>query len=178
MRDEGAIVIAADAATAVKRSPTAISSLSTSPSPIRRAPPNSVMGQAASRAMKLSGGGSIVNIAGVSGLMGNAGRSAYGASNGGVVMLSMAMATDLAPLGIRVNVIAPGPVDSPHAERLSSPHARKRWTDAIPLERYARPDEIAGPQSSFVRPTRTSSRARSSRSTAVYSDRASSHDTK
>ena len=94
--------------------------------------------------MKLSGGGSIVNIAGVSGLTGNAGRSAYGASKGGVVMLSKAMATDLAPLGIRVNVIAPGPVESPLAELKPSPHARKRWTDAIPLERYARPDEIAG----------------------------------
>ena len=94
--------------------------------------------------MKLSGGGSIVNIAGVSGLTGNAGRSAYGASKGGVVMLSKAMATDLAPLGIRVNVIAPGPVESPLAEFSPSPHARKRWTDAIPLERYARPDEIAG----------------------------------
>ena len=94
--------------------------------------------------MKLSGGGSIVNIAGVSGLTGNAGRSAYGASKGGVVMLSKAMATDLAPLGIRVNVIAPGPVESPLAELSPSPHARKRWTDAIPLERYARPDEIAG----------------------------------
>ena len=85
--------------------------------------------------MKLSGGGSIVNIAGVSGLTGNAGRSAYGASKGGVVMLSKAMATDLAPLGIRVNVIAPGPVESPLAELSPSPHARKRWTDAIPLER-------------------------------------------
>jgi NAD(P)-dependent dehydrogenase (short-subunit alcohol dehydrogenase family) len=85
--------------------------------------------------MKLSGGGSIVNIAGVSGLTGNAGRSAYGASKGGVVMLSKAMATDLAPLGIRVNVIAPGPVESPLAELKPSPHARKRWTDAIPLER-------------------------------------------
>lgn len=59
-------------------------------------------------------------------------------------MLSKAMATDLAPLGIRVNVIAPGPVESPLAEFSPSPHARKRWTDAIPLERYARPDEIAG----------------------------------
>jgi len=59
-------------------------------------------------------------------------------------MLSKAMATDLAPLGIRVNVIAPGPVESPLAELSPSPHARKRWTDAIPLERYARPDEIAG----------------------------------
>ena len=83
------------------------------------------------------GGGSIVNIAGVSGLT-------SGASKGGVVMLSKAMATDLAPFGIRVNVIAPGPVEFPLAERTPSPHARQRWTDATPLERYARPDEIAG----------------------------------
>ncbi len=103
-----------------------------------------VMGQAASRGMKLSGGGSIVNIAGVSGLTGNAARSAYGASKGGVVMLSKPIGTDVVPFGIRVNVIASGPVESPFAELTPSPHARKRWTDAIPLERSARPDEIAG----------------------------------
>ena len=54
------------------------------------------------------------------------------------------MATDLAPLGIRVNVIGPGPVESPHADRTPSPYARKRWTDATPLERYAGPYKIAG----------------------------------
>src|SRR4051794_39755241 len=71
-----------------------------------------VVGQAAARAMKETGGGSIVNIASVSGITGNAGRSAYGASKWGVVGLSRVMAIDLADFGIRVNVLAPGAVET------------------------------------------------------------------
>ena len=67
-----------------------------------------LVGQAAARLMARGGGGAIVNIASVSGLRGNVGRSAYGASKGGVVVLSQVMAVDLAEHGIRVNVIAPG----------------------------------------------------------------------
>ena len=70
-------------------------------------------GQAAARLMARGGGGAIVNIASVSGLRGNVGRSAYGASKGGVVILSQVMAVDLAEHGIRVNVIAPGPIETP-----------------------------------------------------------------
>lgn len=61
--------------------------------------------------------GSIVNISSVSGMCGNRGRSAYGASKGGVNLLTMVMANELGQSGIRVNAIAPGPVDTPSPRR-------------------------------------------------------------
>ena len=55
----------------------------------------------------------IVNIASVSGLRANAGRVAYGASKAGVKMMSEVMAVELGGQGIRVNCVAPGPIDTP-----------------------------------------------------------------
>src|SRR3712207_3653984 len=63
--------------------------------------------QACARAMREAGrGGAILNIGSVSGLRGNSGRTAYGASKGAVVNLTQTMALDLAEHGIRVNAIA------------------------------------------------------------------------
>ena len=59
--------------------------------------------------------GSIVNIASVAAIIGFAGLSHYCASKGGVVAMSKAMALELAPLGIRINNIAPGAIDTPGA---------------------------------------------------------------
>jgi NAD(P)-dependent dehydrogenase (short-subunit alcohol dehydrogenase family) len=101
-------------------------------------------GQAAARAMKETGGGSIVNIASVSGVTGNAGRSAYGASKWGVVGLSRVMAVDLADLGIRVNVLAPGAVETPLVDKMLPGDEARQWIDRTPLHRYARPEELAG----------------------------------
>lgn len=103
-----------------------------------------VVGQACARAMRKGGGGSIVNIASVSGMTGNFHRSAYGASKGGVVTLSKVMAVDLAASGIRVNVLAPGPVDTPLVRRMHSPESRAGWAQRTPLGRYAQPEEMAG----------------------------------
>lgn len=103
-----------------------------------------IVGQAAARAMRATGGGAIVNIASVSGMTGNVGRSAYGASKGGVVLLSRVMAVDLAAEGIRVNVLAPGPVDTPLVAEMHSSAIRERWLGGTPLRRYARPEEMAG----------------------------------
>lgn len=103
-----------------------------------------ILGQAAAKAMVETGGGSIINIASVSGVTGNAGRAAYGASKGGVVILSQVMAVELAAYKIRVNVLAPGPVDTPLVQRMHSAQARQRWTDLTPMHRYAQPEEIAG----------------------------------
>lgn len=102
-----------------------------------------VVGQAAARAMTKTGG-SIVNVASVSGIRGNAGRAAYGASKAGVILLSQVMAIDLASLGIRVNVLAPGPVETPLVSQMHSEKHRRGWVDHTPLHRYAHPDEIAG----------------------------------
>ena len=88
-----------------------------------------LIGQACARLMEP--GSAIVNIASVSGMRGNVGRSAYGASKGGVVTLSQVMAADLAPLGIRVNVIAPGLTETPMT--LGRPGHIERGLDAVPL---------------------------------------------
>lgn len=104
-----------------------------------------IVGQTAARVMRDGGrGGAIVNVASVSGMTGNFGRSAYGASKGGVVILSQAMAVDLAADGIRVNVLAPGPVETPLVARMHAPETRARWIERTPLHRYAQPEEMAG----------------------------------
>lgn len=101
-------------------------------------------GQAAARCMMQGGGGAIVNIASVSGLRGSLGRAAYGASKGGVVTLSQVMAVELADHGIRVNVIAPGPIETPLAAALHSAAVREAWVRHVPMRRYGTPEEVAG----------------------------------
>jgi NAD(P)-dependent dehydrogenase (short-subunit alcohol dehydrogenase family) len=103
-----------------------------------------LVGQACARAMVAAGRGAIVNIASVSGLRGNIGRAAYGASKGGVIVLSQVMATELAERGVRVNVIAPGPVDTPMVAAMHDAEIRASWTRATPMARYATPEEVAG----------------------------------
>ncbi|MBC7603552.1 MAG: SDR family oxidoreductase [Ramlibacter sp.] len=98
---------------------------------------------AAVQAMKESGGGSIVNISSGSGLRANAGRTAYGASKAGVELMSKVMATELAPLGIRVNTVAPGPIETPMVKAMHSAQDRARALAAVPMGMYGEPDDIA-----------------------------------
>lgn len=86
---------------------------------------------------------SIVNVASVSGLRANAGRVAYGASKAGVVMMSQVMANELAAKGVRVNVVAPGPTETPLISRLHTPEDREAWLEHIPQRRYGEPREVA-----------------------------------
>lgn len=102
-----------------------------------------LVGQEAARLMSRCGGGSIVNVASVSGVRGNVGRAAYGASKGGVVVLSQVMAVDLAAHRIRVNVVAPGPIDTPLVAAMHDLAMREAWTRAVPLHRYGSPEEVA-----------------------------------
>ncbi|HCL66067.1 MAG TPA: oxidoreductase [Rhizobium sp.] len=88
--------------------------------------------------------GSIVNISSISGMHGNKGRSAYGASKGGVNAMTMVMANELGPNGIRVNAIAPGPIDTPLAREVHTKDVRAQWQKRVPLRRYGTIDEIAG----------------------------------
>jgi NAD(P)-dependent dehydrogenase (short-subunit alcohol dehydrogenase family) len=101
-----------------------------------------LVGQAAARLMR-GRGGSIVNVSSVSGVRGNVGRSAYGASKGGVVLLSQVMAVDLAAENIRVNVIAPGPIETPMVTAVHAPEMRAIWESHVPMRRYGTPDEVA-----------------------------------
>jgi NAD(P)-dependent dehydrogenase (short-subunit alcohol dehydrogenase family) len=97
----------------------------------------------AAKAMRGRGAGAIVNLASVSGVTGNEGRTAYGASKGGVIVMTKVLAVEWAPLGIRVNAIAPGPIETPMVQELHSDAAREVWKRAIPQHRYGTPAEIA-----------------------------------
>ena len=83
-----------------------------------------LVARAAVKAMAAAGGGAIVNLASISGLRGNLGRTAYGASKGGVITLTQVMAVELARDGIRVNAVAPGPVDTAMVRALHVPERR------------------------------------------------------
>ena len=86
-----------------------------------------IVARAAAQVMKERGGGAIVNMASVSGLRGSKGRSAYGASKGAVVVLTQVLANDLARYGIRVNAVAPGPVEYADGQG----HARRQGSRAV-----------------------------------------------
>lgn len=88
--------------------------------------------------------GSIVNVSSISGLTGNKGRCAYGASKGGVNLLTMIMANELGPRGIRVNAVAPGPIDTPLARSVHTEDVRRQWMERVPQRRYGLPQEVAG----------------------------------
>jgi NAD(P)-dependent dehydrogenase (short-subunit alcohol dehydrogenase family) len=102
-----------------------------------------LVGRAAARVMMDAGGGAIVNIASISGLRGSKGRSAYGASKGAVVTLTQVMANDLAPFGIRVNAVAPGPVETPMVQAVHTDADRELYHRYIPMKRYGTPTELA-----------------------------------
>jgi len=87
--------------------------------------------------------GNIVNISSVSGLCGNKGRSAYGASKAGQDALTRVMACELGSQGIRVNSVAPGPIDTPLARALHTDEVREQWHERVSLNRYGQPTEVA-----------------------------------
>jgi meso-butanediol dehydrogenase / (S,S)-butanediol dehydrogenase / diacetyl reductase len=88
--------------------------------------------------------GSIVNVSSISGLFGDHGLAGYNAAKGAVVNLTRAMAVDHGEEGIRVNAVCPGSIATPATAPL---HADARvlnhYTDAIPLGRAGKPEEIA-----------------------------------
>lgn len=102
-----------------------------------------IVARAAARVMKDRGSGAIVNLASIAGLRGSKGRSAYGASKGAVCVLTQVLANDLARYGIRVNAVAPGPVETPMVKALHTDADRRLYANFIPMKRYGTPDEIA-----------------------------------
>ena len=102
-----------------------------------------LVAQGVAREMRHTGGGAIVTIGSVSGQRGNIGRAAYGASKGGVAALSQVMAVELAAANIRVNCLAPGPVETPLVAEMHDPAIRAAWSRVTPMHRYASPAEIA-----------------------------------
>jgi NAD(P)-dependent dehydrogenase (short-subunit alcohol dehydrogenase family) len=99
-----------------------------------------------SQAMIASGGGSIVVIGSPTGLYGFAfGEHAYSASKGGCHALARVMAGELAPLGIRVNIVVPGFIDTRMNDHvLADPEMLADAERLIPLARVGQPAEVAG----------------------------------
>lgn len=99
--------------------------------------------QLAAPLMADTGGGAIVNITSISGLRASTLRVAYGTSKAALKHLTKQQAVELSSLGIRVNAVAPGPVETAMAKAVHSPEIRADYRDAIPLGRYGLEEELA-----------------------------------
>jgi NAD(P)-dependent dehydrogenase (short-subunit alcohol dehydrogenase family) len=99
--------------------------------------------KAAAPLMREHGGGAIVNITSISAVRASTLRSAYGTSKAGLAHLTKQLAVELASLGIRVNGVAPGPVDTAMAKAVHTPEIRADYHDAIPLNRHGLEEELA-----------------------------------
>lgn len=100
---------------------------------------------------RMTGGGAIVNTTSVAGRVGVRDLAAYTAAKGAVIALTRSMAVDLAPLGIRVNAVAPGTVVTPMSEELLVSRGDGDRAAGLaatiakyPVGRLGRPEEIAG----------------------------------
>ncbi len=94
--------------------------------------------------MLAQGGGAIVNTASTAGVTGIANVALYTASKHGVVGLTKATALELASSGIRVNAVAPGPVDTGLLQRMVQGHIDLETIAAsVPMRRISQPEEIA-----------------------------------
>lgn len=87
-------------------------------------------------------GGSIINMASVVGVHGNAGQANYAASKAGLIALSKSVGQEMGPKGIRANAIAPGFIDTAMTQQLSD-KVREEWVSKIPLRRGGTVDDIA-----------------------------------
>jgi NAD(P)-dependent dehydrogenase (short-subunit alcohol dehydrogenase family) len=96
------------------------------------------------RVMSEQKSGSIINISSTFGRIGGAGASLYVASKHAVEGLTKSAALEAAPFGVRVNVVAPGPVETEMLSRFAGSDDRKAaFAAGVPLKRLGRPEEIA-----------------------------------
>jgi 3-oxoacyl-[acyl-carrier protein] reductase len=86
--------------------------------------------------------GAVVNMSSVAGVHGNATQTNYAATKAGVIGMSTSLAREVAPYGIRVNVVAPGFIETDMTASLTE-KVRSRALGQIPLARFGRPDEVA-----------------------------------
>jgi 3-oxoacyl-[acyl-carrier protein] reductase len=89
------------------------------------------------------GGGWVVNISSTSGISGGTSGIHYAASKGGVIALSKALASELAPRGVTVNVVAPSKIDTEMFRRVNPGEKREATIRRIPVGRLGTPEEIS-----------------------------------
>ena len=100
--------------------------------------------QAAAKIMVEKKSGAIVTMSSLAAMDGGGpGALHYASSKGAIVTYTRALAKELGPLGIRVNGVAPGPVETAMARQVHTPEIRADYHDAIPLNRYGLEEELA-----------------------------------
>jgi 3-oxoacyl-[acyl-carrier protein] reductase len=87
-------------------------------------------------------GSAVVNISSVAALTGSAGQSNYAAAKAGIIGFSRSLAREYGRLGVRINVVAPGYVESHMTARLPEA-AKQKALKLIPMQRFGQPDEVA-----------------------------------
>ncbi len=98
----------------------------------------------AARPMAASRRGSLVLVSSQIGLVGHPRAAAYAASKAGVNGLTRALALELAPVGVRINAVGPGPIATPMTQiARDDPERRNRLLASIPLGRFGEADEVA-----------------------------------
>ncbi len=98
--------------------------------------------KAAARPMMKQRSGSIINIASVVGVMGNAGQANYTASKAGLIGLTKTVAKELSSRNIRANAVAPGFIES-HMTDILTEDVKNKYFDAIPLSRFGKTEDVA-----------------------------------
>ena len=86
--------------------------------------------------------GRIINIASITGLVGNPGQANYASAKAGVIGLTRSIAKEVASRGITVNAIAPGAIDTPMTQRLDE-NQRQEFLKRIPLGYFGSPNDVA-----------------------------------
>jgi 3-oxoacyl-[acyl-carrier protein] reductase len=98
--------------------------------------------RAAFRPLLKAQGGSIINVSSVVGVAGNKGQTAYAASKAGMIGFTKSLAKELGSRAVRVNVVAPGFIDTAMTAQMSE-EARQSLIAQVPLGRFAQPAEVA-----------------------------------
>jgi NAD(P)-dependent dehydrogenase (short-subunit alcohol dehydrogenase family) len=103
-----------------------------------------IVGQEVAKGMAATRHGSIVNVSSISAHLAHSELTAYSVSKAGLLALTRMMAFELAPVGIRVNAVTPGTIDTEFVSKMMSETAKIERFRRIPMARFGTPEEVAG----------------------------------